>query len=175
MFTRNYYKMLAAKIAYDGTLYNAKTWNNTDYTVGYNNGMAFCEDNTSAAYANIRLLQTSISSNGGVILGTGDTVSTLDDYKLSGDLITTFTYSSSITKTADENGITIQALYTITNTGDSAFTIKEIGMICNPSSTYQQTQYKVLLERTVLDNPVTIEASGIGQVTYTIRLDFPTA
>ena len=35
-------------------------------------------------------------------------------------------------------------------------------------------QEAIWVERTVLETPVTIPAGGVGQVTYTIRMNYPT-
>lgn len=124
-------------------------------------------------------LRTSYSAKQcGVILGTGTTPVSFNDYKLSGDIISTFNYSAQVSKGADESGMYITAVYTITNTSSSPITIGEIGIMNNTTSTSTSAsdgKYCILLERTVLETPVTIEAGGVGQVTYTIRMDYPTA
>ena len=117
-------------------------------------------------------------SESGVILGNGNTPPTLQDYKLSGNLITSYEYSSSVSSLQVEEGIEITATYTITNTGSENMTISEIGMIapvCSGSTTAADGSYVNLVERTVLETPVTIPAGGVGQVTYTIRMNYPTA
>lgn len=174
MLTRNYYKLLAAKISAAHSAFTAKSWQNTNITVPGNPGVTFGEASSSSAVPNMRALQTKTTTNGGAILGTGDTPPTMDDYKLSGDVIGTFTYSSAFSAECDEYGVTMQSLFTITNTGTEAFTIKEIGLIASVGTNASE-QYKLLYDRTVLDSPVTIEPGGVGQVTYTIRMDFPTA
>lgn len=128
-----------------------------------------------ASNPSIYFLQTVTTSNGGAIIGTGTTPATIDDYKLAGDMITTFTYSKSVTITHDDDKTTITALYTITNTGAAAFTIGEIGLIAACYSSSNTSAYRCLVERTVLDSPVTIEAGGVGQVTYTIEINMPVA
>lgn len=173
MLTRNYYKALAARISVNGSLFKVKSWLNVDLNLGSNLGVFFGEDSSSSAVPNMRLLQTKTTTYGGVILGTGDTPPTLDDYRLSGTVISTFAYNSSFTSETDGDGVTMQTVFTITNTGTEAFTIKEIGLIAS-TGTNASEQYKMLYDRTVLDNPVTIPAGGVGQVTYTIRMDFPT-
>lgn len=109
---------------------------------------------------------------GGVIFGTGTTPPTIDDYCLSGDIVSTFSYSSSVKKSVDNGGVTYTATYTLTNTSDEDITIGEVAMICSIRSTYG---WDMLLERTVLDEPLTIPAGGIGQVTYTVRQNLPLA
>lgn len=173
MFTRTYYKMLAQRIAWKGQGMKTKSWQNTDLTIESSAWPFFGDPSDSSVNPTPQKIRTSTTSYGGVVLGTGTVAPTLDDYKLSGDLITTVTASCSFTMTPDENGITFKSLFTITNTGDSDITIGEIGLICNPYNSSSAEVYKALLERTVLDSPVAIEAGGVGQVTYTIRMDFP--
>lgn len=110
----------------------------------------------------------------GVVFGNGSTPVAEDDYKLSGDLITTFTCTKTISQQIDELGCTVTGLYRITNTGTTAITISEIGMLgaFHYASSYND---RFLIERTLLDEPITIEPSGIGQVTYTVRVNYPTA
>lgn len=117
-------------------------------------------------------LRSSLSGYGGAIIGTGTTPPAIDDYNLSGDMITTFSASSAVSRAIDDSGHTITVVYTITNTGTADFTIGEIGLIAGTNTSAAAN--KCLLERTVLDTPVTIAAGGVGQVTYTIRMNYPT-
>lgn len=113
--------------------------------------------------------QTSYTNGVGVVFGTGDTPATMDDIKLAGSLVTTFTSSYSQTAGVDDQGLYVRTLYTLTNTGSSAVTIKEIGMLAQAAGSVY-----VLVERTVLDKPVTIAGSkGVGQIEYIIHYDTP--
>lgn len=181
MFTRNWSRLLAAFISENSDKIEYKSVTGASNRVsGANNtflrlGAAGMAD---AAYlASLYKVRTSYGTHGGVVIGTGTTPPTADDYALSGDIISTFSASASVERFNDENGAGVTATYMITNTGTSDFTIGEIGLIANIShSTYSSSTntLKALLERTVLDAPVTIPAGGIGQVVYTIRVNYPT-
>lgn len=116
----------------------------------------------------------------GVLFGTGNTVATSDDYKLSGDVITGLS-SANVTYTSeavyDDNGVTLTTVYTISNTTGADLTIGEVGLVANFSTkvgqVYAAKFYTLLYERTALDSPVTIPADGVGQVTYTICMNYP--
>lgn len=175
MFLRNYYKCLA--------LYNFTPGGNSDSGVpvttldGVQRNLRIdCADvklnNSGTTYPYIGRLLT--STKAGVIIGTGDTPVTFDDCYVSGEQITTFSETHTVTYNFDETGCEVTSVFSITNTGDSDFTIKEIGLIGGSPFTDNYTRY-MMFERTVLDTPVTIAAGGVGQVTYTIRFDFPTA
>lgn len=112
---------------------------------------------------------SSYTGGAGVIFGTGDTPPTIDDTRLSGDIVSGFTSSYSQETGVDDEGAYVRTMYTITNTGSEAKTIKEVGLLATvASSTY------ALIERTVLDEPVTLAATnGVGQITYTIHYDAP--
>lgn len=59
------------------------------------------------------------------------------------------------------------------NTSSADVTIREIGYYaCYDGNTKNS---RVLLDRTLLDTPVTIPAGSIGQVVYTITFNYPTA
>lgn len=179
MFTKNWHKAAGAYItnagssvaitytAMDGETVRTVVGNGYSVWCGYNMDDIKCPS--------MHKLRTSYTY-GGVILGTGNTAPTIDDNTLSGDLVTGYNYSASITKAADENGVKITALYTITNTNSKAITIGEIGLMCCicESASGNQTD-KALLERTALEVPITIEPGGVGQITYTIRVNYPTA
>lgn len=174
MFTRNWYKYIASCLNNDavGTV---KTLTGEGYSpASYNEAIKLCYKVNAYSTASLHYLRNSLSDYAGPVIGTGTTAPTVDDYCLSGDVITTFMASANITKEDTEDGSIITAVYTITNTGDSAFTVGEIGLLSSAQSGYRDLKYKVLFERTVLDSPVTIEAGGVGVVTYTLRLNYPT-
>lgn len=105
----------------------------------------------------------------GVYFGNGTTPPTLDDYTFSGEILKNAGATSSVNIEEDDDGATYTAVYTISNTGDTDFTVSEVGLV------WAYSTYRILFERTVLDTPVTIPAGGVGQVTYTIRFNYPTA
>lgn len=110
----------------------------------------------------------------GIVFGTGNTPVTFDDYKLSGEVIVGLTGNASFTETSDENGYELTATYTLNNSNTFDVTIKEVGI----SFSAYKSSYKYcgcLLERTVLDIPVTIPAGGVGQVIYKLGFRNPTA
>lgn len=114
------------------------------------------------------------STGYGVVLGTGNTPVTFNDYKLSGSQITSFSYTKNVTTgfVNSAQDIYVRGDYVITNTSSTAFTIKEVGVVALHSSSSNQT---TLIERTVLTEPVTIEPGGVGKITYQIDLYYPTA
>ena len=173
MFTKNWYKTIAHAMQTGiGTFINI---NNESKTMTCGSISIGSDAGGGVTIPYMKYLVKSMNSNGAHI-GTGTTPPTIDDYCFSGDIIKDFTYSCSLTRNYDENGSSITALYTITNTGGTAFTIGEIGLIANlGNDNSSNITYFALLERTVLETPVTIEPGGVGQVTYTIRINYPTA
>lgn len=174
MFLKNFYKYLAYGIAQESTILT--TVNGTEdlrlpslqYLQLYSSG---------ASYLNMRLVcNTNVASTAcnGVIFGNGSTPPTIEDFALSGKQITSFTYSlaSLSTNVLGDGAVERTGIYTITNTGTEDFTISEIGLVTCPANNTKKT---VLFERTLLETPVTIQAGGVGQVTYTIRVNDPTA
>lgn len=116
-----------------------------------------------------------------VFFGTGSISPTIDDYRLSGDTVTGYTSSNYSKDEYAEDGTFAKRTitYTITNNNTEPVTIGEIGIfICatwttsRSSDKYIYTTYPYLLERTVLESPITIPAGGVGQVTYSITENY---
>lgn len=110
------------------------------------------------------------SSGTGVVIGSGSTPPTTNDYCMENQ-ITTVTGTVGLTKSIGDNQdyASITALLTITNTGSEDITINEIGLQIKTTG-----NWTYLVERTVLDAPVTIASGGVGQITYSIRMNYPT-
>jgi hypothetical protein len=116
--------------------------------------------NLSNAMRNI----TNVTTGAGIVFGDGTSEPSLDDYMLKGNYFAgtgnvDFSYSF------DDTGITYTAVCTLTNNTSEDFTVSEVGVQSGNSPT------TVLIERTLLDEPITIPAGGIGVVTYTIKLN----
>lgn len=99
-----------------------------------------------------------------IYLGTGNVTPTIDDYKLSGELVTGLTSQQQHT-TANNNSITFSAI--ATNNTESPVTIKEIGLGGYTTGT---TACVILLTRDVLATPVTLNTGD--SKTFSITIDF---
>ena len=98
-----------------------------------------------------------------IYLGTGNVTPTIDDYKLSGELITSL-ISQGQSTSANNNSITFSAI--ATNNTESPVTIKEIGL----GGYYNTDKCVVLLTRDVLPTPVTLNTGD--SKTFSITIDF---
>lgn len=114
-------------------------------------------NSTSISTANISL------SGSEIYLGTGNVTPTIDDYKLSGELITSLRSQGQRT-TATNNSITFSAI-AINNT-ESPVTIKEIGL----GGYYTSSPCVFLLTRDVLATPVTLNTGDSKR--FSITIDF---
>ena len=114
----------------------------------------------------------SSSNPAGVSFGTGTTPADASNYKLESILssaqisvATPSTVSFSRFDAYDEYSVT----FGITNRTTDAITISEIGLIAHPNGGNWDV---ALVDRTVLDTPVTIPAGQSKQITYTIRFNY---
>lgn len=98
-----------------------------------------------------------------IYLGTGNVTPTIDDYKLSGELVTGLTSQAQST-TANNNSITFSAI--ATNNTESPVTIKEIGL----GGYYDKSGCVFLLTRDVLATPVTLNTGDSKRFSITIDL-----
>ena len=110
------------------------------------------------------------SNDSGVSFGIGTTPANATDYKLENSLPSTqisvsvpSAVSYSRVDTYEEYSVT----FGVTNKTAEAITISEVGLTAAP-----QSAYPVLVDRTVLDTPVTIPAGQSKQITYTIRFNY---
>ena len=104
----------------------------------------------------------------GVVFGSGTTKPTIDDI----DLENRITAGLSVTcgglnlgKVADGQ-YCAWASYTVTNTSEEEITISEIGVL---TCYFNSGHYPILMERTVLDEPITIPAGEQKIITYKIN------
>lgn len=176
MLTKNFYVLLAVGCTYESERKSVPLtgWNGADnkYYNWYNSGpqihikSAMQTVATSAPRDTVAFTQ--------VMFGTGDTPPTINDYNLSGDFIAGLVATQVTTNLINSDSLSISALYTLINSNAEAVTIKEVGL-GQSFFYYNSGQNSCLLDRTVLDTPVTIPAGGVGQVEYTITFNLPTA
>lgn len=57
----------------------------------------------------------------------------------------------------------------LVNSSSSDVIVSEVGLIASMGS-YNNKDYKCLLEHTLLDEPITIPAGEVGKVIYTINI-----
>lgn len=110
------------------------------------------------------------SSMFGVVFGTGNVAPTPDDTTISGNFIdsTKIAVTRLFSYDFDAQPMAISCEYTIANNGSNPITIAEIALFDNFLSSGKS--YPYLIDRTVLESPITIAAGGVGKVTYTIEL-----
>lgn len=135
----------------------------------FNGALSFLSSPTKAV--------TNDANAAGISVGTGNTAATEDDWQLENTLTTGINIT--LTETAygnDAPGIPyVQYSVTVTNTGSEPITVKEIGYkqtvgsVRYPGAANDSSAKVFLLDRTVLDTPVTIAAGDAGIITYKLR------
>lgn len=98
-------------------------------------------------------------------LGTGNTPPTIDDYKLSGALITGLTAQTVLT-TVTNNTIVFSVI--ATNNTETPVTINELGLGAKNNSS--NNNFAILLTRDVLPTPVTLNTGD--SKTFSVTIDF---
>lgn len=99
--------------------------------------------------------------------GDGDTPPTIEDYKLSGELITGLSYQAQ--KTSANNN-SVKFSITTTNNTENPITIKEVGICLGYSYQPSQVYCAVLLTRDVLPTPVILNTGD--SKTFSVTIDF---
>lgn len=114
----------------------------------------------------------SSGTSDGVSFWSGATEPTRNDIKGDGTCITGLQGTVATEITSNENGTTAQKVYTLTNTNSHDVTIDTVCCVVGFTYAYSKV-IAVLIDRTKLETPITIAAGGVGQVTYTLGLNFP--
>ena len=163
MLTKNFYSFIRATLSTpNSTSADFTKTDGTTTSIFFNNG-----------YPPFRIMNVWAKgiSQYGVSFGTGTTPATVSDYFLESILTDTqisvsvpSAVSFSRFDTYDEYSVT----FGVTNITAEAITISEVGLTANP----QSNPYYVLVDRTVLDTPITIPAGQSKQITYTIRFNY---
>ena len=160
MLTKNFYSYMRAILQK-----TSATFTRTNGTTG-----AYTSTNDSPPFTVMNAWATEAEATG-VSFGTGTTPSTASDYFLKnilGDTQISVSVPSAVSfsrfDTYDEYSVT----FGVTNITAEAITISEVGLTANP----QSNPYYVLVDRTVLDTPITIPAGQSKQITYTIRFNY---
>lgn len=116
------------------------------------------------------------TTNPGIYLGSGSTPPTENDYSLESRITGGLTPSSTNeTAGVDENGNPfITFVFTLTNTTANDITVAEIGYFqtCMAAASYggnASAYERFMLDRTVLQNPVTVPANGNAVIEYTLK------
>lgn len=171
MITRNFKNMLETCMARSSGAYGALPIKGTTGNIGYTNPGA---NQTPFPYnvgsTNLSLSKTST----GIHVGSGNTSATEDDYELDNQITSGLSGTTLVTKSVENGKLYLVLDVTLTNTSSGDITIKEIGYV--QSHQYVTTQggsglannFPFLMERTVLDSPVTIPAGDFATIRYKI-------
>lgn len=155
MLTNNYYAILA----------NSYAKPTTKIQLTDSSGAKFTQYEDEWAELNF-----GSAGNSTILFGTGTTPPTRDDYTLSGTKIEGLTQQNMIgSYEMLDDGIKITKILFMNNSGTEDVTIGEIawitGMI-STSMTYGRDD--ILLDRTLLEEPITIPVGGTAQINYSI-------
>lgn len=150
-----------------GAVYNPSNSSSMSYPEisGLSTNCNICTSSTS--YDSTSITTGGLGFSGcEIYLGTGNVTPTIDDYKLSGELVTGL-ISQEQSTTANNNSITFSAI--ATNNTESPVTIKEIGLGGYATGTGTKACV-ILLTRDVLATPVTLNTGD--SKTFSITIDF---
>lgn len=119
------------------------------------------------------------NQNSGIVLGSGTTAPTENDYHLETQITSGIAVTvSGITRGVDSSDrLYMEVTLNVSNTSSSDITIAEVGLVsgnimCASSSTSSSVgANNVMIDRTLLDSPVTIIPSGSAAIKYRIISD----
>lgn len=158
MLTNNYYAILA----------NSYAKSTTKMQLTNSAGAKFTQYEDEWAELNFGSADASTIPN--IFFGTGTTPPTRDDYTLSGTKIEGLTRQNMIGYYEMlDDGIKITKSLFMNNTGTEDVTVGEIAWVTSMISYSMTYGYDdILLDRTLLEEPITIPAGGTAQINYSI-------
>lgn len=116
------------------------------------------------------------STYAGVYFGTNPTPATRDDYNLK-SIITSglaITNPTALRESTDGNGkYTISADFIVNNVSGNEININEVGLFVPFNDGYRGDVALALMERTVMDEPISIPPGEFKVVTYSITFNQP--
>ena len=120
---------------------------------------------------------TASATSAGVSFGKGTTASTGSEYNLESTITSGLTVNTiSTQRYSDADGyIYSEFVYSVANSSSDAITISEVGWkaqmyaYSTVDSTSNGTSYVFLMDRTVLDEPITIAAGDVVKLVYRIQ------
>lgn len=117
-----------------------------------------------------RILFSSCRACDEIVFGTGTTPPTREDYALSGTNITSSLSRQDETSASETltDGIKVIRSMFLKNTGSEPVTIGEVAWRNSFLYTSNNAYSGILLDRTVLQEPITIAAGAVGQINYSI-------
>ena len=165
MLTKNFYSYMVAKLSDLNTS-----------CVLIDGKQSEIKSNSSGTKVFAAMLKRSTNSaddKGGVLFGAGTAPATVQDYKLDAPITTglSIIFPNNLTYAKGNSFEDVAVTYGVTNTSSSEITISEIGLVATiyiSGNLYES----ILVDRTVLDTPVTIPAGESKQIAYTIRFNY---
>lgn len=170
MLTKNYENLLAAALLANNTVYGYFPVTTVYGAIRFLGGKFAYPGSVTASL-------TTTANNAGISIGTGGTAATKDDFNLENTV--TGGVNLALTSTAagvdSRNNPTLTYTVTVTNTGSEALTVREIGYKQSlESAAYPganaTTGTVCLIDRTVLETPLVIQAGDAGVIQYTLQV-----
>ena len=117
------------------------------------------------------------AQNAGVSFGTSDTPATDEDYILGNTITSGIAGTFTCTKAMDGTNPVVTLNCVLSNSTASDIVVKEVGIKCTGyyAATVGGTSNSsrvVLIDRTVLDTPLTVPARGNAALYYTLKTDY---
>ena len=167
MLTNNFYKVLLTHMNTAGAVATCVKYDGTSASI------------MDPAYVlhGLRYVRCTAFEPGqyGIYFGTGTTPPAMSDYNLESP-ITDGTLSSSSTAAPqtgfEQEHARIYATHEVTNKGTSDVTITEVGVF---SAVSTSSKNLFMIDRTVLNTPITIPVGQSRSITVAIRFDYPEA
>lgn len=173
MITNNYESLISQTIVSSSVIYGNNRVVDVNNEVRYLCGSIGFPNSISGSV-------TLNATSAGISIGTGNTPATKNDINLESTITSGVIVTMVSTTVGNEtNGdLFLKYIFSVVNTGSSALTIREIGYKQTLTTTIfpgykSSTNVVCLLDRTVFDTPIVIQAGDAGVVEYKLKIIKP--
>ena len=164
MLTKNFYSYMHAAFSAAGKVITFVKTDGTTESLRYSN--SFAPFTVMAKW--------SVNNTGfGVSFGTGTRPAAVSDYSIEsmlGDTQINVVDPSEVSFSRGDTFDEYSASFGVTNITDEPITISEVGLTVSVAN--GSYNYRVLVDRTVLDVPITIQPNETKHIAYTIRFNY---
>lgn len=174
MILKNYYNMLTAFITGGETkIWELRDDGSTGKFPYYGKKQYASGVDYNSLYTSMDKITTAFKT-AGICFGDGTAQPDINDITLSGNIILTLTGTATVTQNTDDNGTSVTSTIVLKNTGSKAVTLSEVGLIIRAyRSSGAAYNVWLLVDRTLLETPVTIPSNETRTINYTISIARP--
>lgn len=165
MLTKNFKALMRSLLGYGS--YGTTTTGSSNYPGPYG---SYYGSYVTGPFSALKSGRCSSVNSYGVYFGTDSTPATENDYTLGAPITSGLSITNPTNYARSEDAaagtVTYSVIFTVTNTSGEDINIYEIGWVTDHTQGNNSNTFYMLLDRTVLDEPINLPAGATKFITY---------